>query len=57
MDNLEAYASIWLKNDEHNDPTDELELTIVILALKFWKIYLYGEGSEISQITKMYRNF
>ena len=38
-----AYASRQLKPDEGNYPTYDLELTVVIFALKIWRHYLYGE--------------
>lgn len=37
-----SYASRQLKVYERNYPTHDLELTIVVLALKFWRHYLYG---------------
>ena len=42
-----AYASCWLKNYKKNDPTHDLELAIVIFALKIWRHYLYWERCEI----------
>ena len=38
-----AYASRQLKPHEGNYPTHDLELAVVIFALKIWRHYLYGE--------------
>ena len=38
-----AYASRQLKPHEQNYPTHDLELAIVVFALKIWRYYLYGE--------------
>ena len=38
-----AYASKQLKPHEQNYPTHDLELATVVLALKIWRHYLYGE--------------
>ncbi|WMV25461.1 hypothetical protein MTR67_018846, partial [Solanum verrucosum] len=37
-----AYASRKLKVHEKNYPTHDLELAIVVFALKIWRHYLYG---------------
>ena len=42
-----AYASRQLKKHEHNYVTHDLEMEIVIFALKIWRHYLYGETYEI----------
>ena len=42
-----AYASRKLKNYEQNYPTHDLELAVVVFALKIWRHYLYGERCEI----------
>ncbi|XP_042387466.1 uncharacterized protein LOC121979543 [Zingiber officinale] len=42
-----AYASCQLKVHEQNYPTYDLELAVVIFALKIWRHYLYGERCEI----------
>ena len=42
-----AYASCWLKNYKKNYPTYDLELAVVIFALKIWRHYLYRERCEI----------
>jgi len=42
-----AYASRQLKKHEHNYVTHDLEMAIVIFALKIWRHYLYGETYEI----------
>ncbi|XP_058106404.1 uncharacterized protein LOC131249632 [Magnolia sinica] len=42
-----AYASRQLKKHEENYPTHDLELTVVVFALKIWRHYLYGEEFEL----------
>ena len=42
-----AYASRQLKTHEQNYPTHDLELAIVVFALKIWRHYLYGEKGRI----------
>ena len=42
-----AYASRQLKPHEHNYPTHDLELVVVVFALKIWQYYLYGEKFRI----------
>nr|KYP54680.1 Retrovirus-related Pol polyprotein from transposon 17.6 [Cajanus cajan] len=37
-----SYASRQLKTHEKNYPTHDLELTVVVFALKSWRHYLYG---------------
>ena len=41
-DRVIAYASRQLKNHEDNYPTHDLELVVVVFALKIWRHYLYG---------------
>ena len=43
-----AYASRKLKPHEQNYPTHDLELAVVVFALKIWRHYLYGEKCRIS---------
>ena len=38
-----AYASRRLKLHEKNYPTHDLELVVIVFALKIWRHYLYGE--------------
>ena len=38
-----AYAFRQLKPHEQNYPTHDLELAVVVFALKIWRHYLYGE--------------
>ena len=38
-----AYAFRQLRKHEVNYPTHDLELAVVIFALKNWRHYLYGE--------------
>ena len=42
-----AYASRKLKPHEQNYPTRDLELAVVVFALKIWQHYLYGENCRI----------
>ena len=42
-----AYASRQLKKHEQNYPTHDLELAIVVFALKIWRHYLYGVPYQI----------
>ena len=42
-----AYGSRQLKNHEQNYPTQDMELVIVVFALKIWHHYLYGEQFEV----------
>ncbi|KAA0033475.1 pol protein [Cucumis melo var. makuwa] len=42
-----AYASRQLKSHEQNYPTHDLELGVVVFALKIWRHYLYGEKIQI----------
>ena len=42
-----TYASRQLKEYEKNYPTHDLELAVVVFALKIWRYYLYGERCEI----------
>ena len=41
-----AYGSRQLKIHEQNYPTHDLELAVVIFALKIWRHYLFGERFE-----------
>jgi len=40
--NAVAYASRQLKVHERNYPTHDLELAVIVFALKIWRHYLYG---------------
>ena len=42
-----AYGSRQLKNQENNYPTHDMELAVVVFALKIWRHYLYGEKFEV----------
>ena len=42
-----AYASKQLKEHEKNYPTHDLELALVVFALKIWHHYLYGAYCQI----------
>nr|GFD10450.1 retrotransposon protein, putative, Ty3-gypsy subclass [Tanacetum cinerariifolium] len=42
-----AYASRQLNPYEVNYPTHDLELVVVVFALKIWRHYLFGESCDI----------
>ena len=42
-----AYTSQQLKQHELNYTTCDLELAVVVFALKFWRHYLFGEKCTI----------
>ena len=42
-----AYASRQLKQYEKNYSTHDLELAVVVFALKIWRHYFYGETCVI----------
>jgi hypothetical protein len=42
-----TYASLQLKTHEQNYPTHDLELAIVVHALRIWRHYLVGNKCEI----------
>jgi hypothetical protein len=42
-----AYASRALKSHEQNYPTHDLELAVVVHALKIWRHYLMGAHYNI----------
>ena len=42
-----AYGSLQFKNHEQNYPTHDMELAVVVFALKIWRHYLYGEKFEV----------
>jgi hypothetical protein len=56
-DNVIAYASRQLKPYKQNYPTHDLELTVVVFALKIWRHYLYGEKCEIYMDHKSLKYF
>ena len=45
--NVVAYASRQLKSHEMNSPTHELELAVVVFALKIWRHHLYRIKFEV----------
>ena len=47
-----AYGSRQLKNHEQNYPMHDMELDVVVFALKIWRYCLYGEQFEVFQTTK-----
>ncbi|GKB09657.1 putative reverse transcriptase domain-containing protein [Tanacetum coccineum] len=49
MEKVIAYASRQLKVHEKNYTTHDLELGVVVFALKMWKHYLYGTKFLIAQ--------
>ena len=46
-DKVIAYASRQLKVHEKNYPTHDLELAVVVFALKIWRHYLYGMHVDV----------
>ena len=42
-----AYASRQLKVHEKNYPTHDLELAVVVFALKIWHHYIYGVHMDV----------
>ena len=42
-----AYTSRQLKKHEANYPTHDLELVVVVFALKIWKHYLYEKMCQV----------
>ena len=42
-----AYGSRQLKNHKGNYPTHDMELAVIVFALKIWRHYLYGEQFEV----------
>ena len=42
-----VYASRQLRPHELSYPVHDLELVVVVFALKIWRHYLYGETFEI----------
>ena len=46
-DKVVAYGSRQLKDHEKNNATHDLELAVVVFALKMWRHYLYGEKFEV----------
>ncbi|WRX15687.1 Reverse transcriptase domain - like 10 [Theobroma cacao] len=47
MQDEKVYASRQLKKHGMNYPTHDLELAVVVFALKIWRHYLYGERCRI----------
>ena len=42
-----AYGSRYLKSHEQSYPTHDMELAVIVFALKIWCHYLYGEQFEV----------
>jgi hypothetical protein len=42
-----AYSSRQLKVQEKNHPIHDLELAVVVHALKTWRHYLYGQKCDV----------
>ena len=49
-----TYTSRQLKFNEKNYPTHDLELAVVVFALKMWCHYLYGVHVDIFTNTRAY---
>ena len=47
-----AYGSRRLNNHEQNYPTHDMELAVIVFALKIWRHYLYGEEFEVYSYNK-----
>jgi hypothetical protein len=45
--NVVAYASRQLRKHEAHYPTHDLELPVVVHALKIWRNYLMGKRCEL----------
>ncbi|KAK1415049.1 hypothetical protein QVD17_30819 [Tagetes erecta] len=52
-----AYASRQLKENEVNYPTHDLELAVVVFALKIWRHYLYGTKCTLYTDHKRFKYF
>ncbi|GJR11977.1 putative reverse transcriptase domain-containing protein, partial [Tanacetum coccineum] len=50
-----AYASRQLKIHEKNYTTHDLELGVVVFALKMWRHYLYGTSIKVAPFEELYR--
>lgn len=44
---ITLYASRQLKKHENNYPNHDLELAVIVFALKIWHHYLYDEHCDI----------
>ena len=55
--NVIAYASCQLKSYEQNYPTQNLELAMVVFALKIWRHFFYGKKCEIYTDNKSLKYF
>jgi hypothetical protein len=42
-----SYSSWQLKKHKENYPTHDLELAVVVHALKIWRRYIFGQWCEI----------
>ena len=42
-----AYASRQLKKHEENHPTHDLELAVIVFALKIWRDYLHDARFKV----------
>ena len=42
-----TYGFRHLKNHEQNYPTQDIEFVTIVVALKIWRHYLYGEQFEV----------
>ena len=48
------YASRQLKLHKKNYPTHDLELAVVVFALKIWRQYIYGVNVDYLQTIKVF---
>ena len=51
-----AYSSQQMKIYEKNYPTHDLELAVVVHALKTWRHYLYGQKCDIYTVGDLFSN-
>ena len=42
-----SYGSRQLKNHERSYPTHDMELAVIVFALKIWRHYLYDEQFKV----------
>ncbi|XP_023743321.1 uncharacterized protein LOC111891493 [Lactuca sativa] len=50
-DKVVAYASRQMKIHKQNCPTHDLELAVVVSAVKIWRYYLYGTKCKLVYIS------
>ena len=53
-DKVIVYASRQLEVNEKNYPTHDLELAVVVFALKIWRHYFYGVHVDVFTIIRAF---